>query len=86
MFELFKGDKVLKARKLVIQNETAFNGDYGELLKELFNFIDNTNITKGKRRALLIVSEYMYRMSFVMDPEINFYSCMIAVSNVFNAS
>ena len=86
LFELIKGDKVLKARKLVIQNEVTFNGDYGELLKELFNYVDEVNITKGKRKALLIISEYMYRMAFVMDPEINFYSCMIAVSNAFNAS
>lgn len=84
LFELIKSNKVLAARKLIIQNEVSFNGDYNELLKELFNYIDSLNIKNGKRKALLVVSEYMYRMAFVLDPEINFYSCTIAVSNIFN--
>tara|TARA_Y100000592_G_C5301948_1_gene235938 strand:- start:104 stop:559 length:456 start_codon:yes stop_codon:yes gene_type:complete len=83
LFELIKSGHVLKARKMIIQNEVSFNSDYTELLKTLFNYIDNLNIKTGKRKALLTVSEYMYRMSFVMDPEINFYSCIIAVSNIF---
>jgi replication factor C small subunit len=86
LFELVKSSNVLKARKLAIQNETAFNSDYSELLRSLFNYIDSLNIKNGKRKSLLIVSEYMYRMAFVMDPEINFYSCLIAVSNIFNPS
>jgi DNA polymerase III delta prime subunit len=84
LFELIKSNNVLKARKMVIQNEVSFNSDYNELLKELFNYIDSSSIKEGKRKALLTVSEYMYRMSFVMDPEINFYSCIIAVSNVIH--
>lgn len=86
LFELIKKNQVLKARKLAIQNETAFGSDYGQLLKDMFNYIDGLPLKKGKRRALLVVSEYMYRMAFVMDAEINFYSCMIAVSNIFNAA
>jgi replication factor C small subunit len=84
LYELIKSNKALKARKLVIQNEIAFNSDYNLLLKELFNYIDSIDIKKGKRRALLTISEHMYRMAFVMDPEINFYSCIIAISNVFH--
>ena len=86
LFELIKTGQVLKARKVVIQNETSFNSDYSELLRELFNYIDDSNIKVGKRKALLMVSEYMYRMAFVMDPEINFYSCIIAISNIFKPS
>lgn len=84
LFELAKSKSVLKARKLAIQSEQTFNSDYGNLLKDLFNYIDDSNINGNKRKCLLIVSEYMYRMAFVVDPEINFYSCIIAISNVLN--
>lgn len=85
LFELAKSKNVLKARKLAIQSEQTFNSDYGNLLKDLFNHIDSINFqSAGKRKCLLIVSEYMYRMAFVVDPEINFYSCIIAISNVLN--
>ena len=72
-------NKALKARKLVIQNESSFNGDYNQLLKNIFDYIDDTDI-KNKERCLLTVSEYMYRAAFVMDAEINFYSCLIQLA------
>lgn len=79
IFGLIKQGKVLKARRLVIQNEPSFNSDYNQLLKNLFNFIDISGISNAEK-CLLTVSEYMYRMAFVMDPEINFYSCLIQLS------
>lgn len=72
-------NKALKARKLVIQNEASFNSDYNQLLKNIFDYIDDVDI-KNKERCLLTVSEYMYRAAFVMDAEINFYSCLIQLA------
>jgi replication factor C small subunit len=79
IFELIKQGQVLKARKLVIQNESSFNSDYNQLLKSLFNYVDETSV-KNKESCLLTISEYMYRIAFVMDSEINFYSCLIQLS------
>lgn len=72
-------NKALKARKLVIQNEASFNSDYNQLLKNIFDYIDQNNIP-NKEKCLLTVSEYMYRAAFVMDAEINFYSCLIQLA------
>ena len=80
LFELVKTNKILKARKFIIQNEHKFNGDYNQLLKELFNYIDDVDKLPDKSMCLLTVSEYMYRMAFVIDSEINFYSCLIQLS------
>lgn len=72
----------IKARKKVIENEHVFGGDYNELLRTLFNHIhEHTGLDQSKKaEQLLIVSEHLYRSAFVMDPEINFYSCMLSLS------
>jgi replication factor C small subunit len=74
---------VLKVRKFVIENEEKFNGDYTHLLRQLFDYIDKSNLTDTQKgMGLVIVAESMYRSAFVVDQEINFYSCMIQLSNV----
>ena len=83
IYKIVQGGLVLKARKKVIENESVFNGDYNELLRQMFNYIhDNTIPDNIKTEQLMIVAEHIYRSSFVMDPEINFYSCLIAISKV----
>jgi DNA polymerase III delta prime subunit len=68
-------------RKVLIENESQFNNDYVILMRNLFNFIDKTELDMNKKRTfLLIVSEYIYRSSFVVDQEINCYTCFIALS------
>lgn len=71
----------LKARKKVIENETVFNGDYTELLRSLFNYVhENTSIAdEQKAKELIVISEHIYRSAFVVDPEINFYSCLLSL-------
>lgn len=71
----------IKARKKVIENELVFNGDYPELLRALFNYIhDSENIKQDvKAEQLIVVSEYLYRSAFVIDQEINFYSCLLSL-------
>jgi DNA polymerase III delta prime subunit len=72
----------LKARKKVIENEHVFGGDYTELLRAMFNYIhdEHTIDDVTKAEQLVMVSEHMYRAAFVMDPEINFYTCLLNLS------
>lgn len=70
-----------KARKKIIENEHVFGSDYNELLRSLFNYIDSARLGDDiKAKHLMIVSEHIYRSSFVADLEINFYSCLINLS------
>jgi DNA polymerase III delta prime subunit len=70
-------------RKALIENESQFNSDYVILMRNLFNFIDKTEPDNNKKKSyLLILSEYIYRSSFVVDQEINCYTCFIALSEV----
>jgi len=70
-------------RKFVIESEQTFGNDYPKLMKDLFNAVYKSSITEDKKRlALLQVSEYLYRSALVMDQEINFFSCLIALTSV----
>ena len=84
VFQLVQQKQVLKIRKFVIEQESSFNGDYPALLRELFNSVDEMNISAEKKKeCLLQISEYMYRSAFVLDQEINFYSCLVSISKIF---
>jgi len=81
---IIKG-KALDARKYVIENEAGFNADYQQLLNTLFDMVCNQNlpITELQKKMWLItIGEYMYRSAFVVDPEINFYCLILALSEI----
>jgi DNA polymerase III delta prime subunit len=81
LYEIINKGLAMKARKKIIENEHVFSGDYTELLRSLFNYIDSSSMNNNDKATwLLVVSEHIYRASFVMDPEINFYSCIIELS------
>ena len=81
IYNIIQQGYVLKARKKVIESEQVFNGDYTELLRALFNYIHDADIKDStKSQQLIVVSEHLYRAAFVVDPEINFYSCLLAIS------
>jgi replication factor C small subunit len=70
-------------RKFVIESEQTFGNDYPKLMKDLFNAVYKSSIAEDKKRlALLQVSEYLYRSALVLDQEINFFSCLIALSQL----
>lgn len=74
-------EDLMSIRKFVIESEQTFGNDYPKLLKDLFNAIYKSNWKEDKKRlALLQVSESLYRSALVMDQEINFFSCLIALS------
>lgn len=77
--------KALLARKYVIENESFFHGDYSLLLKSLFDNVCEGNYSlndQQKKLWLITIGEYMYRSAFVVDPEINFYCLILALSEI----
>jgi len=83
IFSEIKKKNITTLRKALIESETQFNSDYVILMRNLFNFIDKaeSDINK-KKNYLLTLSEYIYRSSFVVDQEINCYTCFIALSEI----
>lgn len=81
---IIKND-VLLARRYVIENELSFNGDYPQLLKAVFDAVCSSNLPitdLQKKMWLIAIGEYLYRNSFVVDPEINFYCLLLALSEI----
>lgn len=79
---ILKND-ILAARRYVIEREASFNGDYPQLLKAVFDTVCNISLPitdLQKKMWLITIGEYMYRNSFVIDPEINFYCMLITLS------
>lgn len=82
IFNEIKKKNIILLRKALIENESKFNNDYVTLLRNLFNFIDNNEKDlKLKKHFLLVIAEHLYRSSFVVDQEINCYSCLINLAN-----
>jgi hypothetical protein len=82
---LITNKKAQAVRKLIIENEAAFQGDYSLLMKSLFDSICNGNYSLGehqKKLWLITIGEYMYRSAFVVDQEINFYCLVLALSEI----
>ena len=76
-------EDLMSIRKFVIESEQSFGNDYPKLMKDLFNSVYKSSMKEDKKRlALLQVSEYLYRSALVMDQEINFFSCLIALSQL----
>jgi len=83
IYDQIKSKNVLALRKALIENEQQFNSDYVTLMRNLFNFIDSLDITTNiKKKYLLTLAEHLYRSSFVVDQEINCYSCFITMSEI----
>jgi len=82
IFNEIKKKNIGQLRKGLIENESAFNNDYVSLMRNLFNFIDSNETNLDfKKHYLLTLSEYIYRSSFVVDNEINCYSCLLALAD-----
>ena len=78
--KILKKNACQDIRQFVIENEEVFSGDYPNLLRSLFNYINECSFNdNAKRRMLGLIAEHLYRCAFVMDQEINFYACVIAL-------
>jgi len=70
--------KLTDARKYVIER----NYNFSEMYRNLFdNFIPLLE-KSIQGQAILIIAEYMYRDSFVIDKEINFTACLLEIMTV----
>lgn len=70
--DLNAGKDVFYIRQNVLDGIESYNSDYHALMKALFNlYIADQNVT-----ACILISEYMFRHSTVLDPEVNFASLL----------
>ena len=76
----------LQIRKFVIENDKSFNNDYQDLLSKMFNHIFSSNNIEEviKKKLLVDIGEYMYRDNFVLDHEINFFCCILALESTIS--
>jgi len=82
IYKLVRNNKTLKMRKYIIENETTFNGDYVQLLRDLFDHVHSHSTINDdmKKKHMLLIAEHIYRSAFVADQEINLYSCLLSLS------
>lgn len=71
-------------RTYYIENEAKFFGDYHMLMKAMFEKLMNKQPAtqegyKKKIASLRTIQEYMYRHTFVIDKEINFFAMLISL-------
>lgn len=75
--ELKEGKDVFQIRNKVVENSDKFGNDYHSLMKDLFSLY----VRECNSVASILISEYMYRHSFVLDPEINFSALLFNLKN-----
>ena len=85
LYEKIEAKQVVKVRKFLVENDDKFNGEYHSLLKLLFNYTFEKEDLKEdfKRELLIIISEYLYRNTFVLDKEINAFTCCLELVKKF---
>lgn len=82
-FELLTRGDCLSARKMIIENEESFQGDYPALLKELLNYIYNVSLPDNKKKEMmLIIANSIYQSVFCVDNEVNCFACLIQMERV----
>jgi DNA polymerase III delta prime subunit len=83
IFQEIKRKNIEVLRKALIESEHTFNADYVLLLRNLFNYIDETETNSDlKRYYLLAIAEYLHRSAFSVDQELNCYACLIQLSDI----
>jgi DNA polymerase III delta prime subunit len=79
---LLKKEDSFKIRKYVIGEEKIFGGDYQNIMKDILENFLTSNLKEEKiKRIVLEIGEHIYRDNFVLDHEINFFCCIIAIEN-----
>jgi replication factor C small subunit len=85
LYEFIEAKNAINIRKFLVENDEKFNGEYHSLLKLLFNYTYEKDDLKDdfKRDLLIIISEYLYRNTFVLDKEINAFTCCLELVKKF---
>ena len=74
---------VIDIRKFIIQEERNFGSNYQSLLKELFDFVFIHSMKDDLKKGIMLeIGEHMYRDNLVMDHEINFFCCLLAIEKL----
>ena len=85
LYEFIESKNAINIRKFLVENDEKFNGEDHSLLKLLFNYTFEKDDLKDnfKRDLLIIISEYLYRNTFVLDKEINAFTCCLELVKKF---
>jgi DNA polymerase III delta prime subunit len=84
IFDYIKTKKILDGRKYIIQNENVFQNDYQSLLKQMLEYVytvDSVDEFK-KKQMIAVIANHLYQSVFVIDQEINAFSCWIQLEGV----
>lgn len=65
-------------RKMLIVNEEKFSSDYVSLAEALFDIYSE----EGNDSAMALIAERLWRMSFILDKEIQFSGLLIELKNL----
>jgi DNA polymerase III delta prime subunit len=85
LFTQLQTKDIVSCRRYAIENEGEFYGDYHNLMKAILECIYNSKIV-NKSEAIVTVAEHMYRCSFCVDQEINFFACLINVQKLIKTN
>lgn len=81
--DLVSKKSILDIRKIIIQEERNFSSDYQMLMKELFDLFYDSSLNDDLKRAIMLeIGEHMYRDNLIIDHEINFFCCIIAIDKL----
>ncbi|NBX75475.1 MAG: AAA family ATPase [Proteobacteria bacterium] len=81
--DLISKKPIFEIRKTVLEQERKFGSNYQELFKQIFDLIYESSISDDiKRQAMIELGEFLYRDNIVLDHEINFFCCLLALSKI----
>jgi DNA polymerase III delta prime subunit len=73
----------LNLRKYLIENESEFQGDYHNLMKQYLNFVYDSSLEDSKKRQYIVtISEHMLNDVWVLDKEINAFACWVKLEDI----
>lgn len=78
LFELILNKKMRKAREFVIEK----NYNYSELYRALYDNVIPEMSQESQGESYILIAEYMFRDSSVIDKEINFFACLIELARI----
>lgn len=80
IFKQLEKKQTISLRKYLIENDGLFNNNYHQLLVDMLNYLYSSKLNDDiKKEKILIISEHIYRMAFVIDKEINFFACLLSL-------
>lgn len=73
----------IDARKYYIANEDKFQNDYQSLLRQLLEYVYDSDLAEYKKKEMIaIIADHLYKSVFVVDGEINLFACLITCEKV----